>query len=75
MMIGEFDYRDSFLTDIADGDIRYPRSIMVLVIFIFFIIIMPVMVMNLMVSKKFVFPLYVIIELLNLQLLVTKFCL
>ncbi|RDD43877.1 Transient receptor potential cation channel subfamily A member 1 [Trichoplax sp. H2] len=50
MTVGEFDYRDSFLTDIADGSIRYPRSIMTLIILVFFIIIMPVMVINLMVG-------------------------
>ena len=51
MMIGEIDYRSVFIDGIENGRIKYPHGIMVLIMLVVFMFLMPILVMNLMVSN------------------------
>ena len=51
MMIGEIDYRAMWFDAIISGKIVLPESVITLVMIVVYIFVMPVMVMNLMVSE------------------------
>ena len=50
MMIGEMDYRALWFDAIVSGKIELPESVIALVMIVVYIFVMPVIVMNLMVS-------------------------
>ena len=50
MMVGEIEYSQVWMDQIKDNHIIYPKSITALIMIVVFIVLMPIVVMNLMVS-------------------------
>ncbi|RDD38683.1 Transient receptor potential cation channel subfamily A member 1 [Trichoplax sp. H2] len=50
MMVGELDYNDTIVKAISSGRISYPNNILLLLMFVIFIFLMPILLMNLMIG-------------------------
>ena len=50
MMVGEIEYKEIFVEAMASNKIAYPYNYMIMITLIIFIILMPILVTNLMVS-------------------------
>lgn len=50
MMVGEINYQDNFLKPYLQGDLPFPN--LTLAIFIWFVLLVPILLMNLLVSPK-----------------------
>lgn len=50
MMVGEINYQDNFLKPFLQGDLPFP--LLTLAIFIWFVLLVPILLMNLLVSPN-----------------------
>lgn len=52
MMVGEIEYSQVWINQIQNNNIKFPKSITALIMIVVFIVLMPIVVMNLMVSLQ-----------------------